>query len=136
VALWGVAGIGYMQGVCWPEGSNGRRNTGPTDWLSAWQLLKVFRWLVCDMLTMWQFPSGLVCERLIDADLAVCCACLSCLQVPPVLNQFVTRALDKNQAETLFKLLLKYRCVPRASEPAAAGTCHLLQLTSQQAQHI
>lgn len=30
-------------------------------------------------------------------------------QVPPVLNQFVTRALDKNQAETLFKLLLKYR---------------------------
>jgi hypothetical protein len=32
-------------------------------------------------------------------------------QVPPVLNQFVTRALDKNQAETLFKLLLKYRCV-------------------------
>lgn len=32
-------------------------------------------------------------------------------QVPPVLNQFVTRALDKNQAETLFKLMLKYRCV-------------------------
>lgn len=31
--------------------------------------------------------------------------------MPPVLNQFVTRALDKNQAETLFKLLLKYRCV-------------------------
>uniref|UniRef100_A0A383VPA2 60S ribosomal protein L7a n=1 Tax=Tetradesmus obliquus TaxID=3088 RepID=A0A383VPA2_TETOB len=31
------------------------------------------------------------------------------LKVPPVLNQFVTRALDKNQAETLFKLLLKYR---------------------------
>jgi len=31
------------------------------------------------------------------------------LKVPPVLNQFITRALDKNQAETLFKLLLKYR---------------------------
>jgi large subunit ribosomal protein L7Ae len=31
------------------------------------------------------------------------------LKVPPVLNQFVTRALDKNQAETLFKLMLKYR---------------------------
>lgn len=31
------------------------------------------------------------------------------LKVPPVLNQFVTRALDKNQAQTLFKLLLKYR---------------------------
>lgn len=31
------------------------------------------------------------------------------LKVPPVVNQFVTRALDKNQAETLFKLLLKYR---------------------------
>mmetsp|Transcript_2315 Transcript_2315/g.3500 ORF Transcript_2315/g.3500 Transcript_2315/m.3500 type:complete len:259 (-) Transcript_2315:173-949(-) len=31
------------------------------------------------------------------------------LKVPPVLNQFVTRAADKNTAETLFKLLLKYR---------------------------
>lgn len=31
------------------------------------------------------------------------------LKVPPVLNQFITRAVDKNQAETLFKLLLKYR---------------------------
>jgi large subunit ribosomal protein L7Ae len=31
------------------------------------------------------------------------------LKVPPVLNQFVTRTLDKNQASTLFKLLLKYR---------------------------
>lgn len=31
------------------------------------------------------------------------------LKVPPVLNQFITRTLDKNQAETLFKLLLKYR---------------------------
>ncbi len=31
------------------------------------------------------------------------------LKVPPQINQFVTRALDKNQAETLFKLLLKYR---------------------------
>jgi large subunit ribosomal protein L7Ae len=31
------------------------------------------------------------------------------LKVPPVLNQFVTKAVDKNQAETLFKLLLKYR---------------------------
>ena len=39
-----------------------------------------------------------------------CCCCRFVLQVPPVLNQFVTRALDKNQAETLFKLMLKYRC--------------------------
>jgi large subunit ribosomal protein L7Ae len=31
------------------------------------------------------------------------------LKVPPVINQFITRTLDKNQAETLFKLLLKYR---------------------------
>lgn len=31
------------------------------------------------------------------------------LKVPPVLNQFVTRTLDKNQAESLFKLLMKYR---------------------------
>jgi len=31
------------------------------------------------------------------------------LKVPPALNQFVTRTLDKNQAQTLFKLLLKYR---------------------------
>jgi hypothetical protein len=31
------------------------------------------------------------------------------LKVPPQINQFVTRTLDKNQAETLFKLLLKYR---------------------------
>lgn len=31
------------------------------------------------------------------------------LKVPPVINQFVTRTLEKNSAETLFKLLLKYR---------------------------
>lgn len=31
------------------------------------------------------------------------------LKVPPVINQFVTRALDKNAAETLFKLMMKYR---------------------------
>jgi len=31
------------------------------------------------------------------------------LKVPPVINQFITRTLEKNQAETLFKLLLKYR---------------------------
>lgn len=31
------------------------------------------------------------------------------LKVPPAINQFATKALDKNQAETLFKLLLKYR---------------------------
>lgn len=31
------------------------------------------------------------------------------LKVPPVVNQFATRALDKNQAETMFKLMLKYR---------------------------
>ena len=31
------------------------------------------------------------------------------LKVPPVINQFVTKSVDKNQAETLFKLLLKYR---------------------------
>ncbi len=31
------------------------------------------------------------------------------LKVPPIVNQFVTRALDKNTAETAFKLLLKYK---------------------------
>jgi large subunit ribosomal protein L7Ae len=31
------------------------------------------------------------------------------LKVPPVINQFITRTIDKNQAENLFKLLLKYR---------------------------
>lgn len=31
------------------------------------------------------------------------------LKVPPPINRFVTTALDKNQAETLFKLLMKYR---------------------------
>uniref|UniRef100_A0A7S3VQC8 60S ribosomal protein L7a n=3 Tax=Eukaryota TaxID=2759 RepID=A0A7S3VQC8_DUNTE len=31
------------------------------------------------------------------------------LKVPPQVNQFMTKALDKNHAETLFKLLLKYR---------------------------
>lgn len=31
------------------------------------------------------------------------------LKVPPVVNQFMTKALDKNHAETLFKLMLKYR---------------------------
>ncbi len=31
------------------------------------------------------------------------------LKVPPLINQFVTKALEKNQAETLFKLLMKYR---------------------------
>ena len=31
------------------------------------------------------------------------------LKVPPVVNQFVTRTLDKNTAETCFKLMLKYR---------------------------
>ncbi|GBF88320.1 60S ribosomal protein L7a [Raphidocelis subcapitata] len=31
------------------------------------------------------------------------------LKVPPALNRFVTRHVDKNQAEALFKLLLKYR---------------------------
>jgi large subunit ribosomal protein L7Ae len=31
------------------------------------------------------------------------------LKVPPQVNQFMTKTLDKNQAETLFKLLLKYR---------------------------
>jgi large subunit ribosomal protein L7Ae len=31
------------------------------------------------------------------------------LKVPPAVNQFMTKTLDKNQAETLFKLLLKYR---------------------------
>jgi large subunit ribosomal protein L7Ae len=31
------------------------------------------------------------------------------LKVPPALNQFVTRTADKNQSESLFKLLLKYR---------------------------
>lgn len=31
------------------------------------------------------------------------------LKVPPQVNQFMTKALEKNQAETLFKMLLKYR---------------------------
>ncbi len=31
------------------------------------------------------------------------------LKVPPVINQFVTRALDKNSAEAVFKLMMKYR---------------------------
>ena len=31
------------------------------------------------------------------------------LKVPPIVNQFVTRALEKNTAETCFKLLLKYK---------------------------
>ena len=31
------------------------------------------------------------------------------LKVPPAVNRFMTKALDKNHAETLFKLLLKYR---------------------------
>jgi large subunit ribosomal protein L7Ae len=31
------------------------------------------------------------------------------LKVPPALNQFATRSADKNQSESLFKLLLKYR---------------------------
>jgi len=31
------------------------------------------------------------------------------LKVPPVINQFLTRALERNQAEALFKLLMKYR---------------------------
>jgi hypothetical protein len=31
------------------------------------------------------------------------------LKVPPALNRF-TKTLDKNTAQTLFKLLLKYRC--------------------------
>ncbi|KAI8475227.1 MAG: 50S ribosomal protein L30e-like protein [Monoraphidium minutum] len=31
------------------------------------------------------------------------------LKVPPALNRFVTRHVDKSQAEALFKLLLKYR---------------------------
>lgn len=55
-------------------------------------------------------------SRLTSALVAACgvasrgVPCCAVPQVPPVLNQFVTRALDKNQAETLFKLLLKYRC--------------------------
>ena len=31
------------------------------------------------------------------------------LKVPPAINQFMTKTLDKNHAETLFKLLMKYR---------------------------
>eukprot|EP00798_Chlamydomonas_sp_ICE-L_P025178 gene25178-10813_t len=31
------------------------------------------------------------------------------LKVPPLINQFVTKSLDKNQAQTVFKLLMKYR---------------------------
>jgi large subunit ribosomal protein L7Ae len=35
--------------------------------------------------------------------------------VPPALNRF-TRTLDKNMAETLFKLLLKYRPEDKAAK--------------------
>jgi len=38
------------------------------------------------------------------------------LKVPPVINQFVTKSVDKNQAETLFKLLLKYRPEDKAQK--------------------
>lgn len=37
------------------------------------------------------------------------------LQVPPALNRF-TRTLDKNMAETLFKLLMKYRPEDKAAK--------------------
>jgi hypothetical protein len=57
------------------------------------------------------------------------------LKVPPQINQFVTRALDKNQAETLFKLMLKYRPEDKKekkdrlkteAEARAAGGCPTL----------
>ena len=37
------------------------------------------------------------------------------LQVPPALNRF-TKAADKNLAETVFKLLLKYRPEDKAAK--------------------
>lgn len=54
------------------------------------------------------------------------------LKVPPVLNQFLTRALEKNAAESLFKLLMKYRPedkkekkdrLKKEAEARAAGAC-------------
>ncbi|KAG1669054.1 hypothetical protein FOA52_003972 [Chlamydomonas sp. UWO 241] len=38
------------------------------------------------------------------------------LKVPPAINQFVTKSLDKNAAETLFKLMLKYRPEDKAQK--------------------
>ena len=38
-------------------------------------------------------------------------------QVPPALNRF-TKAVDKNMAETVFKLLLKYRPEDKAAKKA------------------
>jgi hypothetical protein len=49
--------------------------------------------------------------------------------VPPVLNQFVTRALDKNQAETLFKLMLKYRCAQQSCMSGSATAALVVQCT-------
>ena len=51
------------------------------------------------------------------------------LQVPPALNRF-TKAADKNLAETVFKLLLKYR-----PEDKAAKKQRLLSEVSKFPQH-
>jgi large subunit ribosomal protein L7Ae len=45
------------------------------------------------------------------------------LKVPPAINQFVTRSLDKNAAETLFKLMLKYRPEDKAQKKVG-GRAH------------
>ena len=44
-------------------------------------------------------------------------SCAFVLQVPPALNRF-TKAVDKNMAETVFKLLLKYRPEDKAAKKA------------------
>lgn len=51
------------------------------------------------------------------------------MQVPPALNRF-TKAADKNLAETVFKLLLKYR-----PEDKAAKKQRLLSEVSNNQQH-
>lgn len=43
------------------------------------------------------------------------------LKVPPTLNQFATKSLDKNAAETLFKMLLKYRPEDKAQKKVGRG---------------
>ena len=52
---------------------------------------------------------------------ALCPALLCPNQVPPALNRF-TRTLDKNMAESLFKLLLKYRPEVRCTAPPCDAT--------------
>ena len=64
-----------------------------------------------------------MCCAVARANIAVCAfwqahharGWVAVLQVPPALNRF-TKAADKNLAETLFKLLLKYRPEDKAAK--------------------